>query len=47
VIIMIGATAVTLATGDVAMALIPLVVEILSAFIAYGRWRLPPLSARS
>jgi len=39
-IIMIGATVVTLATGDIAMALIPLVVGLLSAFVAYGRWRL-------
>ena len=42
VIIMIGATAFTLATSDVAMALIPLVVGILAAFVAYGRWRLAP-----
>ena len=38
VIIMIGATVVTLMTSDVAMALIPLVVGILCAFVAYGRW---------
>jgi hypothetical protein len=37
VIIMIGATVVTLAGGDVATALIPLVVGLLSAFVAYGR----------
>jgi len=42
VIIMAGATAVTLASGDVAMALIPLVVGLLAAFVAYGRWRLAP-----
>ena len=42
VIIMIGASALTLASGDVAMALIPLVVGLLSAFVAYGRWRLAP-----
>jgi hypothetical protein len=42
VIIMIGATAVTLAGGDLAPALIPLVVGILSAFVAYGRWRVAP-----
>ena len=42
VIIMIGATALTLAGGDVALALIPLVVGLLSAFVAYGRWRLAP-----
>jgi uncharacterized membrane protein YphA (DoxX/SURF4 family) len=39
VIIMIGATVVTLMTADVVMALIPLVVGILCAFVAYGRWR--------
>jgi uncharacterized membrane protein YphA (DoxX/SURF4 family) len=42
VIIMIGATVVTLATAGIAMALIPLVVGILAAFVAYGRWRLAP-----
>jgi len=46
-IIMIGATVVTLMTGDIAMALIPLVVGILAAFVAYGRWRLAPLSAKT
>jgi uncharacterized membrane protein YphA (DoxX/SURF4 family) len=39
VIIMIGATVLTLAGGDVAPALIPLAVGLLSAFVAYGRWR--------
>src|SRR6266511_4078127 len=38
VIIMIGATVLTLVGGDVALALIPLVVGLLSAFVAYGRW---------
>jgi uncharacterized membrane protein YphA (DoxX/SURF4 family) len=42
VIIMIGATVLTLASGDVASALIPLAVGLLSAFVAYGRWRLAP-----
>lgn len=42
VIMMIGATAVTLMTGDIAMALMPLAVGILCAFVAYGRWRLTP-----
>ena len=42
VIIMIGATVITLAGGDVAMALVPLMVGLLSAFVAYGRWRLAP-----
>ena len=38
VIIMIGATVLTLASGEVAMALIPLLVGLLAAFVAYGRW---------
>jgi uncharacterized membrane protein YphA (DoxX/SURF4 family) len=42
VIIMIGATVYTLAAGDVASALIPLLVGSLAAFVAYGRWRLTP-----
>ena len=42
VLIMIGATVLTLASGDIAMALIPLVVGLLAAFVAYGRWRLAP-----
>ena len=42
VIIMIGATVLTLAGGDVALALIPLVVGLLSGSVAYGRWRLAP-----
>jgi len=47
VVIMIGATATTVATGDVAMALIPLALGLLSVFVAYGRWRLAPLRASS
>ena len=47
VIIMIGATVVTLAGGALAPALIPLVVGILAAFVAYGRWRLAPLRGSS
>jgi hypothetical protein len=43
VIIMIGATVITLLTADFATALIPLVVGLLAAFVAYGRWRLVPL----
>ena len=44
VIIMIGATVVTLAGGDLAAALISVVVGLLSVFVAYGRWRLAPHS---
>jgi hypothetical protein len=47
VIIMIGATVLTLAGGAVALALIPLVVGALAAFVAYGRWRLTSPGARS
>ena len=47
VIIMIGATVLTLAGGAVALALIPMVVGGLAAFIAYGRWRLTSPGARS
>lgn len=40
VIIMIGASATTLATADWTGALIPLAVGIICATVAYGRWRL-------
>ncbi len=42
VIIMIGATIVMWAGGMVAVALMNLVVMLLAAFVAYGRWRLAP-----
>jgi DoxX-like family len=42
VLIMIGATVLTLASGTVASALFPLVVGLLAAFVVYGRWRLMP-----
>ena len=42
VIIMIGATVITVAGGDVVMALVPLVVGLLAAFVSYGRRRLVP-----
>jgi uncharacterized membrane protein YphA (DoxX/SURF4 family) len=45
-VIMVGATAITLTTSPVAMALMPLVVGILAVFVAYGRWRLAPQEAR-
>lgn len=38
VIIMIGATVLTLAGGEIGMALVPLVVGLLLAFVVYGRW---------
>jgi DoxX-like protein len=42
VVIMAGATVVSLVTVGVAMALIPLAVGLLAAFVAYGRWRRAP-----
>ena len=42
VIIMIGATVLTIMTGGIVVALMPFVTGILCAFIAYGRWRLTP-----
>ena len=43
VIIMIGATALTLAMGGgLVMALIPFATGLLAVFVAYGRWRLAP-----
>jgi hypothetical protein len=41
-IVMIGATAVSAPQG-LAMAAFPLVTGVLTAFVAYGRWRLAPL----
>jgi uncharacterized membrane protein YphA (DoxX/SURF4 family) len=46
VIIMIGAVVVTLASGAVAAALLPLAVGLLLVFVAYGRWRLAPIRGR-
>ena len=43
VIIMTGATVITLQIGPPTMALIPFVVGLLAAFVAYGRWRVSPL----
>jgi uncharacterized membrane protein YphA (DoxX/SURF4 family) len=47
VIIMIGATVLSLMIGGVVLALMPFVVGLLAAFVAYGRWRLSPLSGSS
>jgi uncharacterized membrane protein YphA (DoxX/SURF4 family) len=46
VVIMIGATVISAMIGPVAMALLPLVVGLLLAFVAWGRWRLAPLRTR-
>jgi hypothetical protein len=42
VIIMAGATVIGLVGGMVAVALMNVVVALLAAFVAYGRWRLEP-----
>ena len=42
VIIMIGAVVVTLVGGMLAVALMNVIVALLAAFVAYGRWRLAP-----
>ena len=46
VIIMIGAVAITLKIGPISSAVFPLVVGLLLAFVAYGRWRLAPHRSR-
>lgn len=43
VVIMIGATVLTIVGGDIVLALIPLIVGLLAVFVAYGRWRIRPL----
>lgn len=43
-IIMIGATVVSVMTVSVKVAMIPFVTLILLIFVAYGRWRLAPIS---
>jgi uncharacterized membrane protein YphA (DoxX/SURF4 family) len=45
-ILMIGATVLSLQTSPVALAMIPLVTGLLLALVAYGRWRIAPLPAR-
>jgi hypothetical protein len=47
VIIMAGAVFVTLATMDAVLALIPLVLGLLAAFVAYGRWYSMPVQGAS
>jgi hypothetical protein len=44
---MIGATVTTLAIGGGVTALMPFVVGLLAAFVAYGRWRVARQTARS
>jgi len=46
VIIMTGATVITALAGDVAPAVIPMIVGLLSLAVVYGRWRLTPSGVR-
>jgi DoxX-like protein len=46
VIVMTGATVITVVGGDVGVALVPLIVGLLSGSVAYGRSRLVPISGR-
>ncbi len=47
VIIMIGATVTTIMGGQAAIAILPFAVGVLSAVVAWGRWRVAPLSGKS
>lgn len=42
VVIMIGATALSVAADGVTAGVVPLLTGLLAAFVAYGRWRLAP-----
>jgi len=42
-----GATVISLKIAPAAQALLPLVVGLLAAFVAYGRWRVAPLRPRA
>lgn len=42
VVIMIGAVVITLGIGGIPKAVVPFVVGLLLAFVAYGRWRVVP-----
>ena len=46
VVILIGATVLTMINNGIGAAVVPLVTGLLTAFVAYGRWRLAPLSGR-
>ena len=46
VVLMIGAVTITVTTMDVSMAILPLVVGVLAATVAYGRSRVAPLTDR-
>lgn len=45
-IIMVGAVAITIKTAGASQAILPLVTGILLFVVAYGRWRLTPISEK-
>lgn len=47
VIIMIGATVTTIMGGQAAIAILPFAVGVLLAVVAWGRWRIAPLSGKN
>jgi hypothetical protein len=47
VIIMIGAVVVTIATTSAVQAVLPFVVGVVAVAVAYGRWRVVPISGAS
>jgi len=46
-IVMIGATSITVASGEVGGATVPFIVGMLAALVAYLRWRVIPLTDRT
>jgi uncharacterized membrane protein YphA (DoxX/SURF4 family) len=46
-VIMVGATVFTVMSMGMAMAVVPLVILLLTAGVAYGRWQSAPLAART
>ena len=46
IVIMIGAVAISLIGGMIGAALYPAVIGILLGFVAYGRWKLAPISGK-
>lgn len=47
IVIMIGATVISLMIGGVVTAVAPFVVVLLLAFVAYGRWKVAPIRSSS
>ncbi len=46
IIILIGATVITATKGPIVGAILPFITALLLAFVAYGRWRLAPITER-